>query len=288
MADSKVKLVKPFNIDRFMAGKLKDRINLIGVELEGGWTNLPSGVKLVHDGSVQVPQPAPDGPPEQEIWQEIVTLNAQGQQVVTRVRVPGAIANGAPTKKKVGWQTGEYPSEPMEVKAVGTWLTAFYPSHVNDTCGLHVHMSFKKALHYQKLMIPEYQATVIEYLKRWAKEEGFPSNHSIWARLDGKSTFCKQEFFPAKQVLAKNKIFEHNGEGNRYTCINYCYGQHSTIECRVLPMMEKAPQAIRAVERVLRITNATLASLREKEPREIADVTLGNEGYMDERTEVVI
>jgi hypothetical protein len=43
--------VKPLDLDPYL-GKVKNRVALVGVELEGGWVTLPPGVALEHDGSV--------------------------------------------------------------------------------------------------------------------------------------------------------------------------------------------------------------------------------------------
>lgn len=234
-----------------LLGKTKDRIYRVGIELEGGWTKLPPGVEVQRDGSVNVQGPYRDD-----------------FESGRRVREP--------------FQLGEIPSPPLEVTKYPAWMKAFYPSHVNETCGLHVHMSFKPhklngkmlggAWYYQLLMVPEYQATIVHYLTEWAKAEKIPKSHPIWKRLSGDSQFCKFEFFPDMQVKMKNKIYDHNMPGNRYTAINYCHDMHNTIECRVLPMMEQCEMGVKAVQKVLDVTNACLVALGRKEQKLTAGV----------------
>ena len=232
---------KPLEIDRILSSpKLKNRVYRVGVELEGGWTKLPAGVNLEHDGSVHIPsQNGPDGRP-------------------------------------VRFSAGELSSVALEPEKLDPWMEQSYPQIVNETCGLHVHQSFLSAWHYQLLMVPEYQATVIEYLKRWAKDEGLEDSHPIWPRLEGKSEFCKLEYWADLQASVTKKDYRRDKPGHRYTAINYCAEQHETIECRVLPMMKTAAQGIRAVHRVLQITNAVLLIKGAKEAEVKAAVKLGS------------
>ena len=243
---------KPLDIDRLLVGKLRDRIYRVGIELEGGWKRTPEGVVIAHDGSVK------------GLDSEVI---------------PGEPPN---PPKEVHYYAGEIQSEPLEVGRVAKWVKQFYPHRVNDTCGLHVHMSFKSAFHYQLLMVPEFQATILLYLQKWAEVEGFPQSHYIWNRLAGRNVQCQavtvRDFYPDLQARASKKQYEAHqprheySPGHRYTVINYCYGQHTTLECRVLPMMEKPAQAIAAVQRVLSITNASLVALAERQEKLRADI----------------
>lgn len=220
-----------FRIDDLL-GKVRNRIYRVGVELEGGWRKLPSGVALVHDGSVSIPNTEP-----------------------------------GPGGKPIPIHVGELPSTPMEVGKVAEFIEQFYPSHVNLSCGLHVHMSFKHALHYQKLMVPEYQTTMLTFLRKWAEKEGFSTSHYIWKRFSGKNDYCKDEFWADAQACSTNKGHSRNIPGSRYTAINFCHGLHGTMECRVLPMMDTWQQANRGVQTILDITNACLVIGAEREEK---------------------
>ena len=168
--------------------------------------------------------------------------------------------------------TGELPSEPKEVEEFPVWMKKYYPSHVNATCGLHVHMSFKSAYHYQRLMVEDYQDTMVEYLLRWAKTEKFGDKHPIWPRLKGQSEFCQLKFDPDRQSFKTRKEYDHHAPGHRYTAISYAYARYGTVECRLLPMMEEANQGIRAVQCVIDVTNAFLSVQRKREERLIGEV----------------
>src|SRR3990167_1168176 len=239
---------KPLDLDKLLGKSgLRNQVYLVGIELEGGWTKLPDGTHPVHDGSVSV-----EFPKDREFerryneWSKLA-LKAAEEGRPFRVQPPTRTA-----------ETGEIPSNPMELDKIEPWMKKFYPQIVNDTCGLHVHMSFKSALQYQRLMTPTYPATIIEYFTSWAKSEGLKDSHPIWERLSGKNRYCKHEFHAQQQVTSK-KDHNQTRPGHRYTIVNYCYSVHGgTLECRLLPMFETAAQGIRAVEHVLAITNAFL------------------------------
>lgn len=223
--------VKPLDIDHLL-GKVKNRVALVGVELEGGWKELPPDVReLEHDGSV-----------------------------FNKRKPVGANF------------IGELPIGPVLPAALPTLLTKNYPHKINHTCGMHVHMSFDSLFYYGLLMVPEYQETILEYLTRWAKNQTnsrgtpvFGEGHYIWSRLNGESEFCRKNFWPDAQAATKRKGFDRNVHGNRYTVIHYC-GRQNTIECRVLPMMNTPRHAASAVQEVINITNACIYLLgKDKE-----------------------
>lgn len=265
MAPAAPKLVKPLDIDKVL-GKARNQVFRVGIELEGGWNSLPEGTNdIIRDGSVEVSPP--DNGEFQKRYRawEIKYRDAQRE---------GRIFSQPPPVST--FRVGELPSPPMEVEKVEPWMNKFYPHAVNATCGLHVHMSFKTALQYQRLMTPAYPATVVEYFQSWAKQEGLPTTHPLWQRLSGKNQYCRHEFHAQEQVVSKK---DHNmtRPGHRYTVINYCYSVYGgTLECRLLPMMDTPAQGIRAVMQVINITNAFLAVYREREERARAKVEAGD------------
>lgn len=218
---------KSYKIEEVL-GKVKNRILRIGIELEGGWTKLPPGVAaLEHDGSVRGLAHPPNG-------------------VLTQVgELPSpplfADAGVAAKHDQPSWQA---------------WLKSCYPHAVNVTCGLHVHLSFRSLLVYQRLMVPEFQKEVLRLFGEWGKENCLALDHPLWARLAGKSEYCQHRFEPELQSLRRDKGHNRQERGNRYTVINYCYGTHNTLECRLLPMMEDVRLAESAIQRFLDITNA--------------------------------
>ncbi len=233
--------VKSLNIASILNRPLKNFVYRVGVELEGGWTKLPDGVDLHPDGSVS------------------------GIQLTQAEQAANATATSI-SQQPFKLRLGELQSEPMEVRKVQAWMEQSYPSHVNESCGLHVHMSFKSALHYMWLMAPEFQATMKEYVRRWAVDEGLNSSHRLFSRLKGSNTYCKDEFFADGQAARTKKSYDHNGP-SRYTMINYPHGLHGTIEARLLPMFDTVDQSVKAVQRVLDVTNACIVKCAMKEER---------------------
>lgn len=290
-------MVEHFNVDKII-GTAKNRVHRVGIELEGGWVKVPDGEEFVRDGSVKIEPPVDPNAPSNTSSQRYDAIRAcvenwnrqvaVGRRVIIDEDFPlgerwfdyrGRIINIQDhggfyeylsmnvRSNKVKIHIGEIPGRILEPKEIDSWMKRCYPEHVNDTCGLHVHMSFVKSLHYGRLMVPEYQATILTYLGKWAMNESIPKDHPIWSRLSGKNEFCKHEFFADVQARKTSKVYDHHGNGNRYTAINYCHGQHGTLECRVLPMFEKVDQAIRAVHQVIDVTNACLKFQAKREEK---------------------
>lgn len=203
----------------------RSRIHRIGVELEGGWATIPPRTQLIHDGSVQFER----------------DITGQPQHV------------------------GELPSPPLDRKSLIQWMKIYYPSHVNATCGMHVHLSFETAFLYQQLMEKEYPSTVVEYFKKWATKKGIPNDNAIWDRLNGKSTYCQHVFMADVQAMNARKNFDRARGGHRYTVINYCWSRLKTLECRLLPMMPTVDEAIEALDELISITDRFLVTSTKKE-----------------------
>lgn len=220
------------NIDNMIGedNRGKNRIQNIGIELEGLWEVVPKGAKIIKDTSVKGFSSA--------------LLNKIADTGV------GAI--------------GEISSPPIVPAVLEPWIIRHYPQHVNESCGLHIHMSFGSCDRYSTLMDIRYHDTLMHYIDKWAKAEGFPSSHWIFERLKGESVYCQRKFWPDKQVLQREKIYDKVKEGHRYTMLNYCHGLLGTMEVRVLPMMKTPQQSIRALQLVMDVTNACLTKLYEK------------------------
>jgi hypothetical protein len=230
---------------RLPEGKVKDRIALIGVELEGGWNQHPDGHEVVRDGSVHIDPEF--SPPD---------INGRQKNLGPKI-------------------LGEIVSRPLKVEEFEQWVRSVYPKFVNGTCGLHVHMSFKSRLNYQRLMTPEFTKVMVQRLQEWAKKEGLPNDHWIWPRLNNPNhNHCAHVYLGDNQVKMRKKDFHSRGTAHsRYTAINYCYGQHQTVECRLLPMVKDVDMAIRGIYVVLNTTNEFLARQRERERKVAAAVT---------------
>lgn len=263
-------------IDKYL-GRSKQMIYRLGIELEGGWNKLPDGIMgLQHDGSVHI---TPKANPElqkklENLVSKINRANSQREQELYAREYQRLQKDAMPPL-----QVGELASDILEPSKYVIWMKHCYPHVVNETCGMHVHMSFQSALNYARLMIPEYPKTVVAYLTEWAKEENLPKDHPIWPRLKNQSKFCQHRFEPDLQAAKTRKEYDQNATGNRYSAINYCFNTHGTMECRLLPMMETAEQGIRAVQRVIDIANASLvvSAKKYREDKLIGEVVVDGE-----------
>lgn len=154
---------------------------------------------------------------------------------------------------------GEIASAPLGI-TWPKWVRDHYPHINNETCGLHVHMSLRRQLHYMRLMTPAYTEVLVRSLFKWAGEQGIPHAHPLWNRLAGKNRFCSLDFYADAQVTNIGKT-----DNRRRTFVNYPYGLHSTVECRGLSMMPTVDLAVEAIQRVLDVTNAFLVLQARKE-----------------------
>lgn len=255
MAAKKKEVIEPLNIDNYLGGK--NRVALVGVELEGGWTklpNIPKRYKFQGDGSV---------------FGEGTTVNKH------------------PLYAQMT-QKGELPVGPVQVAGIPAIIKEFYPQIVDKTCGMHVHQSFSTMNQYMILSdSPVYQETLLHYLLLWAKKEGFADNHHIWGRLKGENKYCEKKFWPYSQMTKTSKDYGHNGD-HRYTAVSYQWERYKTVEVRALPMMETSEQAIRAVMEVCHITSAYLAAVDTQKISIKGNISSTDNGVYEEFLEIRI
>lgn len=122
---------------------------------------------------------------------------------------------------------GETASMPLVWENVKPWIDKNYPDKVNTTCGLHVHISVKSDSDYIRLMDPEFERFFLIRMEEFGKSMKYPQDHPFWCRLKGSNPFCAKDHKPEEQVIRTDK------RGPRYAQLNYCYGLHGTLECRL-------------------------------------------------------
>lgn len=140
-------------------------INLVGVELEGGWKIAPPS-KVHSDISVHVEDQVGDVPYQ---------------------------------------AAGEVSSEPMNLEKLSEWVYKNYPDYMNSSCGLHVHVSLKSNTDYIKLMSRDFQSYFLKKMEEWGKKTGLSDRHLFWARLLGYNNFCRKQHRPDEQILLAQK-----------------------------------------------------------------------------------
>lgn len=156
---------------------------------------------------------------------------------------------------------GEVVSEPMIRPALWNWIRDHYPDVTNRTCGIHVHMSLRHELDYQRLINRTFHDHMLVGLHRWGLAQKLAKDHVFWPRIRGCNLFCQDVHHGDLQAQFKGG---HDAfHDNRYGMVNYCWQVHKTLEVRVLPTFADKKMAIRAVRRVLNLTEEYLAQARQ-------------------------
>lgn len=259
---------------------IRNRIALVGIELEGGWNRDP-GTSIIRDGSVEFHRSDARPPrPMRSANGTIVLVDENSGRIVEPMATP-ATAAAARYPTAIGEVVSPRPPNALTVHNYAVWMRKVYPQMVNETCGLHVHVSFAHRLNYSRLITPDLTPFVVEQLAQWGRAECIPADHMLWARLNPDHPWTRQHcahlFLGDNQVKVVKK--EYNSRGtphSRYTFINYCEAQHHTVEYRGLPMFgrpegvtgEDIEQAVRAVSTVLTATNKFLSKIRQRERAE--------------------
>lgn len=162
---------------------------------------------------------------------------------------------------------GEIASPPMAPKEGLEWVKRNHPTATNETCGLHVHISFKRMIDYARLADDEAaRIYLIERLTEWGKKTPWGEirpEHPFWPRLKGMNRFCTTAWNPTAQIPHRGKN-EH-----RYSQMNFCWGLHKTVEVRVLPAFLVPDVSVAAIEQVLMAISEYLAKVA-KETKEVS------------------
>jgi len=172
-------------------------INKMGMELEGAWKGVRyqhpfDDTTIKHDGSVHFNQPN------------------SGEFL----------------------HYGEIVSEPLDPTDLMDWAEKHCPTHVNDTCGTHMHISVKSAPMYGSLLTPTFNKEIIAKLtelNETIKDSDPETYERFKQRLKGGNSYCKKGYKGLQQVVLDHK------SGERYHQLNYCYRLKGTLEIRVFP-----------------------------------------------------
>lgn len=264
------KLGTPVDLRPLAGRPVRQRVAHVGIELEGGWLKLPAGVELIRDSSIrglQRPWPAELEMEYQTLVQAVnMSTGGSAKQRKRLQELHIQRGNGG------ALQIGEIPSPVLSTRESNDlywipWIKRFYPSDINDTCGLHVHMSFAQPFTYQRLMVPEFPATILSGINLWAEEKKFDPKHPIWPRLQGKSEYCQHTFYADEQSKQVDKDYDHHRVGNRYSVVVYRWARHQSIEIRLLPMFPTVDLAIESIQELIRITNLFLLATKKREEK---------------------
>lgn len=142
---------------------------------------------------------------------------------------------------------GEVVSKPFtDVTKLTSWMTTVWPQHVNQTCGLHVHVSLKTRLDYCRLMDERFFSFFLQRMEAWGQKLNIQNKH-FFARLKGENHFCRKVWNPDLQVDKTGK------DSIRYAHWNFAWSvrNRKTAECRLLPTFKNPKIGCSAVTHVI-------------------------------------
>lgn len=155
-----------------------------------------------------------------------------------------------------GVRAAEIRTTPLLPSQVLALVPKIYPDEVNSSCGLHLHMSFKKLVSYGALCEDGFWPYLQDRLSEWGTQANI-QNQQFWQRLQGRNQYCSRP-----QVGDTRRIQTACGDADRYAPVNYCWSEHKTVEVRVLPMFKEARVAVSALRQVLNATEAWIHTKR--------------------------
>lgn len=235
-------------------------ITRISPELEGGWRCNCDSIEMIQENistddvgqwvermyGINTSQLARDLPSTEHTCQ-CIPSNLRADSSVNILGYPGL-------------KVGEISPSDHEILTIDTWrewLRKNYPTHVNMSCGMHVHVSIPQGI-YQTFMTPEWEKFLLKELVRWGQAFKIPLWHPFWYRVTGNNTYTRigiTHEIIAEQVAAKRAT-------NRYYATNFSWTRHQSLETRILPMFKQARTAEHAINAVLRAINR-FAELRK-------------------------
>lgn len=224
------------NTDPFRMMLPRRIIDLVGIELEGGWETMPELCVLARER-----RPCEDPQCERCMPHRAGDPNRGGNNW-TRYKsghVPDAAyhADGSVSFNRPGLSlTGEIVSAPLKVRQVKAWGKRWWPEAINKSCGLHVHMSFLVPVAHVAGLIADHG----EWFDQTFRERMAVVGHRLGLggnfrdRLEGQNTYC----LPG---IACNS-------SDRYRQVNLASAwKHKTVECRLLPAIKDAETGVKAI-----------------------------------------
>lgn len=127
-------------------------------------------------------------------------------------------------------------------------VTRCYPEKVDETCGLHVHLSFDRPT-VHRLTAPAFFTHFADFWKAWGTRHQIHRSSEFWSRLAGECEYCEPMEFQSE-----NAYYGHTTpfQSDRYSQVNFqAYREHGTLECRLLPAFKYSRVAIKAIAGVI-------------------------------------
>lgn len=147
----------------------------------------------------------------------------------------------------------EFQTNPGTLREALSQLVAYYPDETNDSCGMHVHVSFNVSTDASLLATQQFFDYFRARWNAWGQREhvwGYnavdpgASRGTFWHRLFGQNDYCRVNSSTERNILSMD----------RYHQLNFsAWNEHRTVECRLLPMFKSARLGVSAVQELLAI-----------------------------------
>lgn len=137
----------------------------------------------------------------------------------------------------------EFQTIPGSLRKACQQLVDFYPDETDASCGMHVHVSFD-AVEITMLNSPAFFAYFKRRWEEWGARMCLARESQFFRRLRGSNRFC----LPAGDREYRISSMD------RYSQLNFSsFGEHGTVECRMLPMFKRSSLGVAAVQELLDI-----------------------------------
>lgn len=150
-------------------------------------------------------------------------------------------------------------------------LYTFNPE-VNDSCGLHFHISLKKESDYMRLLNYKFYKFFERQIAALAKRE-------LTKRLDGSYSekYHSEKGFNTDTML---QYQDSSKSSYRYRAVNYCYNLHGTVEFRVFNACKTAQEVLFYANFLIDCVEFYLDTI-EKKPLRIKQKLIENMGTIE-------
>jgi hypothetical protein len=147
------------------------------------------------------------------------------------------------------------------------WIRKYYPQEHNSDCGGHFHISFDNIQAFEFLCTKEFFDHFQRELYRWGVKANI-KNADFWSRLRGDNSMCRTTFRGTEQLYTQNDSYPDC----RYSILNFQYNKHGTLEFRILPIFDEPKLYIKAIQVCMDITQKYLDKIANH-PIEIQEDT---------------
>lgn len=226
-------------------------INLIGVECEGLWLNIPGcqGYHVMNNDRI--------------ITDSSVIINKIPKKFTEKLKAAQYAGELSQFSR-----SGEVVSRPFgNLQQLIESIYQIWPDVTNSTCGAHIHFSLLDDSYYSCLMEPGFydwfKLRLYDFSAKQKLDKKKCFADRVFNRTERSQYYCKDEFIPLKQAYVTNKIYRTQN-GDRYTFLNYCFSRLSTIECRVFSAHITIPQFINCINWLIETVDSYLNNFYEE------------------------